>query len=307
MVQAQKGLVPPAIRHLTSPLAQSATSGLMLGDGVWWPSGAQLALDFAGGRYMAGGLRYAGFSDVPGCSVSRSTKAWGLTSDDLPIEAAADEALVIPLRGLLTEPSATRLNPQDLAGPLYGTGSNTTVTTIQTTLPDGTVGDAYRLQMPVGPQTFLVVAPAAASGLHSIQVWARSTGDGSLPLFALGAGGVPVEFSSSEQWLLYRLEQTATGQAPTINNRFDTFATDVMFVWPDVQQGPLASPILAPGMTASRAAASITVSDIDTQWALPPNHTFDVTYEDDTTASLSAAAGTLTIPVSTKAYRSIIG
>jgi len=256
---------------------------------------------------MAGGARYLAFADVPGSSVSRPTKAWGLASGDVPIESGVDEALVVPLRGLLTEPSAIRLNPQDLAGPLFGTGSSTTVVPTHTVLPDGSVGTAYRVQMPAGPQTFLVIAPAIASGMHNIQVWARAAGDGSEPSFALGAGNTPVVFTSTENWKLYDLEQTANGMTPTINNRFDTFATDVMFVWPDVQQGPLASPILAPGMTALRAAASITVSDIDTQWALPPNHTFDVTYEDDTTASLSAAAGTLTIPVSTKAYRSIIG
>jgi len=303
----QSGLVPHAVRQLTAPLANSPATGLTLGDGVWWPSGAKLALDFAGGRYMAGGTRYTAFADVPDSSVTRSTKAWGLTLGDIPMEADIDEALIVPSRGLLTEPPATRLNPQDLAGPLFGTGSSTTVTPTQTVLPDGSVGTAYRVQMPAGPQTFLVVAPAAVSGIHNIQVWARAAGDGSNPNFALGAGSTPVVFTSTESWDLYDLEQMANDMTPTINNRFDTFATDVLFVWPDVQQGPLASPILAPGMTASRAAAVVELSNIDAHWGMSPDHTFNVTYEDDTTAALSAVGGALTIPVSTKAYRSIFG
>jgi hypothetical protein len=123
----------------------------------------------------------------------------------------------------------------------------------------------------------------------------------------LAAGGLPIEYTAANVWQLFQLEQPASGFAATINNRFDTFATDILVVWPDVQQGSLSSPILAPGQTAVRAEASITVSDINTNFGLPADHGFDVIYEDGSTTTLTAVAGDLTIPVSTKAYRSIVG
>ncbi|MEP0070016.1 hypothetical protein [Pyruvatibacter sp.] len=256
---------------------------------------------------MAGENSIAAFSSVPGVNVTRTTSAWALTPQNLPIAAGVDQALIVPQRGLVSEVARTRLNPLDVTTSTFGTGANTSVSAVQTTLPDGTSGTAYRLVMPAAGSTFLNLSLALASGTYAIQTWIRRADMGADPQFALAAGGLPIEYTATNVWQLFQLEQAASGLAATINNRFDTFATDVLVVWPDVQQGPLSSPILTPGQSAVRAEASITVTDINTNLGLPPDHTFEVVYEDGSTAALTAAAGDLTIPVSTKAYRSIVG
>ncbi|MDW3099254.1 MAG: hypothetical protein R8J41_14235 [Alphaproteobacteria bacterium] len=256
---------------------------------------------------MANENSIAAFSNVSGVNVTRTTSAWALTPQNLPIAAGVDQALIVPQRGLVSEVARARLNPLDVTTTTFGTGANTSVSAVQTTLPDGTSGTAYRLIMPATGSTFLNLSLALTSGTYAIQAWIRRPNLGSDPQFALAAGGLPIEYTATEEWLLFRLEQSASGFAATINNRFDTFATDVLVVWPDVQQGPLSSPILTPGPTAMRAEASIAVTDINTNLGLPPDHTFEVVYEDDSTTTLTAAAGDLTIPVSTKAYRSIVG
>ncbi|GAA6157477.1 hypothetical protein NBRC116588_29500 [Pyruvatibacter sp. HU-CL02332] len=256
---------------------------------------------------MADENSIAAFSNVPGVNVTRTTSAWALTPQNLPIAAGVDQALIVPQRGLVSEVARTRLNPLDVTTTTFGTGANTSVSAVQTTLPDGTSGTAYRLVMPAAGSTFLNLSDAFASGAHSIQAWIKQAGVVAEAKFGLGVGALPVERTSTQDWQLFQLEQSAGGFAATINNRFDTFATDVLVVWPDVQQGPLSSPILTPGQTAMRAEASIAVTDINTNFGLPPNHEFDVTYEDGSTTTLAAVAGDLTIPVSTKAYRSIVG
>lgn len=301
------GLIPPPSGQAAGPLSHLLSSRLATGKGGWWPAGATLALDFANDRYMAGENSFAAFSDVPGVSVTRATSAWALTPQNLPMAAGVDEALIVPHRGLVSEVARTRLNPLDVTTSTFGTGANTSVSAVQTTLPDGTSGTAYRLVMPATGSTFLNLSLALASGTYAVQVWIRHPDLGTDPQFALAAGGLPIEYTATNVWQLFKLEQSAGGFAATINNRFDTFATDVLVVWPDVQQGPLSSPILAPGQTATRAEASITVADISTNWGLPPDHTFEITYEDGSTTTLTAIAGDLTIPVSIKAYRSIVG
>lgn len=297
---------PPA-NQATGPLSHLLSSRLAIGKGGWWPVGATLAFDFANDQYMAGQNSIAAFSDVPGVSVTRATSAWALTSQNVPIAAGLDQALIVPQRGLVSEAARTRLNPLDVTTNTFGTGANTSVSSVQTILPDGASGTAYRLVMPATGSTFLNLSNAIASGFHSIQAWVKQAGVAADARFGLGVGALPIERTSTQDWQLFRLEQSASGLAATINNRFDLFATDVLVIWPDVQQGPLSSPILAPGQTAVRAAATITVADISSHWGLPPDHTFEVIYEDDSTTTLTAVAGDLTIPVSAKAYRSILG
>ena len=298
---------PPPANQATGPLTHSLSSRLAIANEGWWPAGATLALDFANDRYMAGENSIAAFSNVSGVNVTRTTSAWALTPQNLPIAAGVDQALIVPQRGLVSEVARARLNPLDVTTTTFGTGANTSVSAVQTTLPDGTSGTAYRLIMPATGSTFLNLSDAFASGAHSIQAWVKQAGVLAEAKFGLGVGALPVERTSTQDWQLFQLEQSASGFAATINNRFDTFATDVLVVWPDVQQGPLSSPILTPGQTAIRAEASIIVTDINTNFGLPADHGFDVIYEDGSTTTLTAVAGDLTIPVSTKAYRSIVG
>lgn len=307
MHQMMNSPTPPPARQAASALAHALSSDLAAGTRAWWPDGATLAFDFANDRYMAGKTHISEFSGVPGVSVTRDTSAWALTPEQVPLEAAVNEALIVPHRGLVSESARTRLNPIDITTSTFGTGANTSVTSVQTNLPDGTTGTAYHLVMPATDSTFMNLSGALTLGTHSIQAWIKQAGVVEESKFGLGAGSLPVEYTSTDDWQRFQLEQTAGGFAATINNRFDTFATDVLAVWPDVQQGSLSSPILSPGSTASRAEATITVADIDTRWGLPPDHTFAVTYEDGSVTTLTTIAGDLTIPVSTKAYRSIVG
>lgn len=292
----------PTARASTRPLA----SPLANAQADWWPPGTLMALDFVNRRYMADAKAYGTFTSVPGVGVSRSSRAWGLTVAEIPVTAAIDEPLIVPARGLLSEPAATRLNDINL---LEATiiGGNTDIAAITTTLPDGTSGTAYRVTMPAMGGTFVNITDVLPAADYTIQVWAKATGGPDMA-FALAAGGSLLLLESTLGWHLFSLTQAALGGvAATINNHFDTFATDVLFVWPDVQAGSQASPILEPGSTATRAAAAIEISGITSIPGIAVDHAFTATFEDATTSPLIASGGTLTIPVSAKAYSLITG
>ena len=253
---------------------------------------------------MAGGAEVAALAQVPGFAVARATPAWGLDAQDIPLEAGPDEALVVPGRGLLHEPAAARLNHTDFSE--ASLGMNTAVTPLVTTLPDGSTGTAWRIAMPAAGGTFANLTGALPLTVHTIQVWVRDAQAGA-PDFALGAGGSPEQLTAGSGWTRFAVTQMSAGQAATLNNRFDTFATDVIAVWPDVQEGGPGSPILAPGATATRAAASISIAGLTALNGITAGHVFTATFEDGSTAPLAASGGTLTFPAAALAYRSIIG
>lgn len=255
---------------------------------------------------MVGGTPYANLEMVPDLTIQRASKAWGLTTAGFPVGAEIDTPVVVPGRGLVVDPPATRLN--DLHVSLANViGSNTTVTPVTTTMPDGSIGTAWRIQMPASGGTFVNLTGLLSSTTHTTQVWIRDGGAGN-EKYGIGAGNTPVEYSATPGWQHVVQSHVASGsQAATINNRFDLFATDIIVAWPDVQQNEPTSPILEPGSSATRAATNIQFNDITTINNLPPNHQFDVVYEDGTGATLTAVDGVLTIPVAAKAYRSLIG
>ncbi|MEQ8746955.1 hypothetical protein [Pyruvatibacter sp.] len=290
-------------RHATSPVSQPLAARRR----AWWPTDAVLAFDFSAGLYMAGGTAYAGFTSVPGITVDRATPAWALTPFDIPVAAGPHQPLIVPLRGLIHEPARTRLNPQAIAASTFGIGANSTVAPVTTTLPDGSTGTAYRIQFPAIGNTFANLTTALSSGTHSHQIWVRDNSAGISQQFALGAGTWPQVYIATQQWKRFAVTQQATGISATISNGFDTFATDVLVVWPDVQAGAIGSPILAPGATATRDAAVIELTSVSSLPGLTLDHSFTATFEDGSTTTLTASGATLTIPVAAQPYRSIIG
>lgn len=144
------------------------------------------------------------------------------------------------------------------------------------------------------------------SGPHTAQLWLRAASPHAPASLSLGAFASPQPVVAEAAWAHRSVVQTAAGMPARIA-RAGTAAADVLAVWPDVQAGAAASPILAPGVAASRAEASIAIAGLDAIAGIAADHVFTATFEDGATAPLAAAGGTLTIPSSPLAYRSIAG
>ena len=182
----------------------------------------ELTLDFANSRQLD-----------PRITFSRSSSATYLNPDTGLITTASDHEARFEKEGLLVEESRTNEIPysEDFTHSSW-TNVNVTVTSNNTTAPDGTLNAADRLQIGATNGVIYNNTVGGVTSNSTISVWIKAVSPGTSDVFRLGsAGSLSADITATNQWTRYTYTSTTfTSSLHGIVRPSDNTAADI-YVW----------------------------------------------------------------------------